>query len=78
MCDYGGPNIGKALHVGHLRTLNIGRALYNINKYAGHEVTSDVHFGDWGMPISQIIGYIEYKDLNINSIKYKDLELIYQ
>ena len=77
MFDYGGPNIGKALHVGHLRTLNIGRALYNINKYAGHEVTSDVHFGDWGMPISQIIGYIEYKDLNINSIKYKDLELIY-
>ena len=75
--DYGGPNIGKALHVGHLRTLNIGRALYNIYKYAGYDVTSDVHFGDWGMPISQIIGYIEYKDLDINSIKYKDLELIY-
>ena len=75
--DYGGPNIGKALHVGHLRTLNIGRALYNINKHAGNEVTSDVHFGDWGMPISQIIGYIEYKDLDINSIDYKDLELIY-
>tara|TARA_B100000614_G_scaffold246305_1_gene252203 strand:- start:831 stop:2462 length:1632 start_codon:yes stop_codon:yes gene_type:complete len=75
--DYGGPNIGKALHVGHLRTLNIGRALYNINKHAGNEVTSDVHFGDWGMPISQIIGYIEYKDLDINSIEYKDLELIY-
>ena len=75
--DYGGPNIGKALHVGHLRTLNIGRALYNINKHAGNEVTSDVHFGDWGMPISQIIGYIEYKDLDINSLEYKDLELIY-
>jgi len=75
--DYGGPNIGKALHVGHLRTLNIGRALYNINKYAGNEVTSDVHFGDWGMPISQIIGYIDHKDLDINSIKYTDLELIY-
>ena len=75
--DYGGPNIGKALHVGHLRTLNIGRALYNINKYAGNEVTSDVHFGDWGMPISQIIGYIEHKGLDINSIKYGDLELIY-
>ena len=50
------------------RTLNIGRALYNINKYAGNEVTSDVHFGDWGMPISQIIGYIDHKDLDINSI----------
>ena len=34
LIDYGGPNIGKALHVGHLRTLNIGRAIYNLNKFA--------------------------------------------
>ncbi len=75
--DYGGPNIGKALHVGHLRTLNIGRSLYNINKFAGNKVTSDVHFGDWGMPVSQIIAYIEHKNLDINLIDYEDLEHIY-
>tara|TARA_B100000575_G_scaffold161650_1_gene129165 strand:+ start:52 stop:537 length:486 start_codon:yes stop_codon:yes gene_type:complete len=50
--DYGGPNIGKPLHVGHLRSLNIGRSLYNMNKIAGHNVLNDIHLGDWGMPIA--------------------------
>ena len=45
--DYGGPNIGKSMHVGHLRPLNIGRALYNIHSYSGHKCTSDIHLGDW-------------------------------
>ena len=57
--DYGGPNIGKDLHVGHIRTLNIGRSLYNIFKLAGHDVVSDIHLGDWGMPIGLILAYIE-------------------
>ena len=55
--DYGGPNIGKPLHVGHLRSLNIGRSLYNVNKLTGNKVLSDIHMGDWGMPIAQIIQY---------------------
>ena len=55
--DYGGPNIGKPLHVGHLRSLNIGRSLYNINKLAGNTVISDIHLGDWGMPIAQILNF---------------------
>ena len=59
--DYGGPNIGKDLHVGHIRTLNIGRSLYKINKVAGNKVVSDIHFGDWGMPIALIIAYTEKK-----------------
>ena len=37
--DYGGPNIGKPLHVGHMRTLNIGRSLYNIHSFLGNELT---------------------------------------
>ena len=45
--DYGGPNIGKPLHVGHMRTLNIGRSLYNIHSFIGNEVISDIHLGDW-------------------------------
>ena len=57
--DYGGPNIGKDLHVGHIRTLNIGRSLYNIFKLAGHDVVSDIHLGDWGMPVGLILAYVE-------------------
>ena len=62
--DYGGPNIGKPLHVGHLRSLNIGRSLYNINKLAGHKVLNDIHLGDWGMPVAQIICYIKENKLD--------------
>lgn len=75
--DYGGPNIGKDLHVGHIRTLNIGRALYNILELSGSKVISDIHFGDWGMPVAQIIAYIEFKKLDINEIGFQDLEVIY-
>ena len=75
--DYGGPNIGKDLHVGHIRTLNIGRSLYNIFKLAGHNVVSDIHLGDWGMPIGLILAYIEKENIDINSLTYVDLETIY-
>ena len=77
LIDYGGPNIGKALHVGHLRTLNIGRAIYNLNKFAGNEVVSDIHFGDWGMPVSQILAYINENNLDLHSLQASDLEQIY-
>ena len=77
LIDYGGPNIGKALHVGHLRTLNIGRSIYNTNKFVGNEITSDIHFGDWGMPIALIISYLREKNIDINTISPLDLETIY-
>ena len=57
--DYGGPNIGKPLHVGHMRTLNIGRSLYNMHSFINNQVMSDIHLGDWGMPVAQIIAYLE-------------------
>ena len=75
--DYGGPNIGKPLHVGHLRSLNIGRSLYHIYRLAGHSVLSDIHMGDWGMPIAQIITYIEEKNIDIGNVNIGDLEKIY-
>ena len=75
--DYGGPNIGKPLHVGHLRSLNIGRSLYNINKIAGHNVLNDIHLGDWGMPIAQIICYMKKNKINTDSISIDNLEEIY-
>ena len=75
--DYGGANIGKSLHVGHIRTLNIGRSLNNIYKIAGYKTISDIHFGDWGMPIALILTYIEENNLNIDDITHEDLENIY-
>ena len=51
------------MHVGHLRSLNIGRSLYNINKIAGNKIISDIHLGDWGMPVAQIINFCENKGI---------------
>ena len=75
--DYGGPNIGKPLHVGHLRSLNIGRSLYSVNKLAGNKVLSDIHMGDWGMPIAQIIQYGIEKKINFEKLTIQELEEIY-
>jgi len=75
--DYGGPNIGKPLHVGHMRTLNIGRSLYNIHSFIGNEVISDIHLGDWGMPIAQIITYLENENIDVNNLDSSQLEVIY-
>jgi arginyl-tRNA synthetase len=75
--DYGGPNIGKPLHVGHMRTLNIGRSLYNIHSFIGNEVISDIHLGDWGMPIAQIITYLENNNIDVNTLDSNQLEVIY-
>ena len=53
--DYGGPNVAKALHVGHLRSAIIGESIKRICRYAGHEVIGDIHMGDWGQPMGLII-----------------------
>ena len=60
-----------------MRTLNIGRSLYNINSFIGNEVVSDIHLGDWGMPISQIITYLEKMNIDITALNVKQLETIY-
>ena len=75
--DYGGPNIGKPLHVGHMRTLNIGRSLYNIHSFINNETISDIHLGDWGMPVAQIISYLENEQINPKSVDSNQLEFIY-
>lgn len=53
--DYGGPNVAKPLHVGHLRSAIIGESIKRICRYAGHHVTGDVHLGDWGLQMGLII-----------------------
>lgn len=53
--DYGGPNVAKPLHVGHLRTAIIGESLKRIFRFAGNKVIGDVHLGDWGLQMGLII-----------------------
>ena len=53
--DYGGPNVAKPLHVGHLRSGIIGESIKRICRYAGHDVIGDIHLGDWGLQMGLII-----------------------
>ena len=53
--DYGGANVAKSLHVGHLRSANIGEALKRLCEYLGYETISDTHLGDWGRPLGLVI-----------------------
>ena len=59
LVDYGGPNMSKSMHVGHLRASIIGESLKRLFRVAGHDVDGDIHMGDWGMPIGQLIIELE-------------------
>ena len=53
--DYGGPNVAKPLHVGHLRSAIIGESVKRIARFMGHEVIGDIHLGDWGLQMGLVI-----------------------
>ena len=79
--DYGGANVAKALHVGHLRSANIGEALKRLARTLGYEVIGDAHLGDYGRPLGLVILEIKkrypdlvYFDENYNG-DYSDVEL---
>ena len=55
MVDYGGPNVAKPLHVGHLRSAIIGESVKRICRYMGNQVVGDIHLGDWGLQMGLII-----------------------
>lgn len=55
MIDFGGPNVAKSMHVGHLRTAIIGDSLQRIFRFKGYEVVSDAHLGDWGTQMGMLI-----------------------
>ena len=65
--DYGGANVAKPLHVGHLRSAVIGESIKRIARYLGHKVVGDVHLGDWGLQIGLII----------TELKHRKPELVY-
>jgi arginyl-tRNA synthetase len=63
--DYGGPNIAKEMHVGHLRAAIIGESVKRVRRFGGDEAIGDVHFGDWGTPMGMLIAQLqqEHPDL---------------
>ena len=79
--DYGGANVAKALHVGHLRSANIGEALKRLARLLGHTVISDAHLGDYGRPLGLVILEIKKRYPNLEYFNeeytgdYKDIEL---
>lgn len=90
--DYGGANVAKALHVGHLRSANLGEALKRLGKLIGYNVIGDAHLGDYGRPLGLVVLEIKkmypnlaYFDENYTGdyqeielpISNKDLERIY-
>lgn len=75
--DYGGPNVAKPLHVGHLRTAIIGESIKRIIEFMGHKTVSDVHLGDYGLQIGQVIYGILEDGLTIHDITLEYLEKTY-
>lgn len=75
--DYGGANIAKPLHVGHMRPAIVGESIKRIINYMGHKTISDVHFGDFGLQIGQVILGIKEKNIDLEDLTLKDLEEIY-
>ena len=59
--DYGGPNVAKPLHVGHLRSAVIGESIKRIIRYMGHEAIGDIHLGDWGLQMGLIIAELKVR-----------------
>jgi len=62
--DYGGANVAKSLHVGHLRSANIGEALKRLCNYLGYNTISDTHLGDWGRPLGLVIYELSRRNPN--------------
>ena len=61
LLDYGGPNVAKPLHVGHLRSAIIGESLKRLGRFAGHRMIGDIHMGDWGLQMGLIITELRHR-----------------
>ena len=75
--DYGGPNIAKPLHVGHLRPAVIGQSIYEILKAKGYNTIGDVHLGDIGLQMGQVIYGLKTRNLKPEEITIDLLQEIY-
>lgn len=77
LVDYAGPNVAKAMHVGHIRATIIGDSLARLFEFAGHDVVRDPHFGDWGFQMGLLLTSISDAGLDVESITLDDLQRIY-
>ena len=77
LVDYAGPNVAKAMHVGHIRATIIGDALARVFAFAGHDVIRDPHFGDWGFQMGLLIATVEEQGIDPTTITLDDLQRIY-
>jgi arginyl-tRNA synthetase len=59
MIDFGGPNVAKPMHVGHLRSSVLGDSLQRLFRFRGDTVISDIHLGDWGLQMGHLITELE-------------------
>ena len=75
--DYGGPNVAKPLHVGHMRTAIVGESIKRIIEYFNHKTVGDVHLGDYGLQIGQVIYGLKQENIDIDNINISDLDRIY-
>ena len=73
--DFGGPNVAKPMHVGHLRSLVIGDSLQRILRFVGHNVVSDIHLGDFGLQMGLLLKQLE--DVSTNDVTLEMLEEAY-
>lgn len=77
LVDYAGPNVAKAMHVGHLRATIIGDALARLFAFAGHEVIRDPHFGDWGFNMGLLIAMVQEQGIDPSTLTLDDLQRLY-
>ncbi len=79
LIDYSSPNVAKEMHVGHLRTTNIGDALARVLTFQGHTVLRENHIGDWGTPFGMLIEHLLDVDgaANAESFNVRDLNEFY-
>lgn len=75
--DYGGPNIAKPLHVGHIRPAIIGQSIYNILKKKGYKTIGDAHFGDYGLQLGLVIKGLKENNISVDNITIELLNDLY-
>ena len=75
--DYGGPNVAKPLHVGHMRPAIVGESIKRIIDYIGHKTISDVHLGDIGLPIGEVIYACLRDNVSVDDITLEYLNRVY-
>ncbi|MBU2577338.1 arginine--tRNA ligase [Patescibacteria group bacterium] len=75
--DYSAPNIAKPFGIGHLRSTNIGQALYNLYEFIGYEVIGDNHLGDWGTQFGKLIYQIKKENADPKELSIEELEKLY-